>query len=395
MKYKLCFEEKGKLKTIILESSSIENLKTLNGYPLNIIKIKKIKPFKIDSLVVFKNDKEVLELFYEMSTMLEAKLPIKDVIEILLNTQFSPRLQDILYSMQNAIKNGQPIYKVLKNYQNYLGYLPILFFKLGEKNSNFSTSISALYKILNESYTIKQKINKAMSYPLILVVALFVSVGIIFNFIVPKFAYIFAQLGDNLPLSTYILLQIKEFIDNYYIFIIFFLFLSIIGIFTLYKNHKYYFDKIFILYIPYFSSMYRYMIFYKLFLTISLIVRSKFQFQDAMDSARNISNNLFVKRNLENIIRDINSGMSISRSFEKTNLFDKVAIRLLLTAQKTNQMERILEDIQRIYKKRLSSNIEKFTIFLEPLLILIISSIVLWLVLAIMTPVWELSSVIG
>ena len=114
-----------------------------------------------------------------------------------------------------------------------------------------------------------------------------------------------------------------------------------------------------------------------------------------MDSAKNISHNLYVKRNLENIIRDINNGMSISRSFEKTNLFDKVAIRLLLTAQKTNQMERILEDIQKIYKKRLSQNIEKFTLFLEPLLILIISSVVLWLVLAIMTPVWELSSVIG
>jgi len=149
-----------------------------------------------------------------------------------------------------------------------------------------------------------------------------------------------------------------------------------------------------LLYIPYFSNMYRYMILYKLFLSLSFIVKSKFQFQDALQSSKNISNNLYVKNNFENIIQDINNGYSISRAFEKTNLFDTVTIRLLLTAQKTNKMEIILEDIQKIYQKKLSQNIKLFTTFLEPFLILIISSIVLWLVLAIMTPVWQLSSLI-
>ena len=394
MKYKIFYEYNGVLKNKILKANSLDELKLHNDLPKNIIKIKKIKNIKLEFNFIRKNDQELLELFYEMSVMLEANLPIKDVVEILLNTQFSSTVKKILLSIQNSLLNGQPIYKSLKTYQNYLGYLPILFFRLGERNGNIAYSISSLYQILNESFIIKQKLKKAISYPSILVAALFIAVGIIFNFVIPRFDYIFSQLGDNLPFSTYCLVWIKNFIDNYYIYILLVFLMLMSLLIVLYKFYKYKIDQILLLNIPYFSNMYRYMILYKLFLSLSFIVKSKFQFQDALQSSKNISNNLYVKNNFENIIQDINNGYSISRAFEKTNLFDTVTIRLLLTAQKTNKMEIILEDIQKIYQKKLSQNIKLFTTFLEPFLILIISSIVLWLVLAIMTPVWQLSSLI-
>jgi general secretion pathway protein F len=137
------------------------------------------------------------------------------------------------------------------------------------------------------------------------------------------------------------------------------------------------------------------MILYKLFLSLSLIVRSKFQFQDALKNSKDISNNSFVKYQLNKIIKDINKGVSISKAFEDTNMFDTITLRLLLTAQQTNKMALILEDIQSLYHERLNKNIKTFTLFLEPTLILIIASIILWLVLAIMTPIWQLSSVLS
>lgn len=394
MRFKFWYEKNHRLNTITIISNSFDELKYDINYPDNIIKIKELKPININKQFILKDDKEFLEFFYEMSTMLESKLPIKDVVEILLNTDFSNNIKNILLSIDNALKNGQPIYKALKVHQDYLGYLPILFFKLGERNSNLDQSINSLYKILYENFTIKEKLKKAISYPMILVVSLFISVATIFYFVIPKFQYIFIQLGDSLPFSTYLLLKFKSFLDDNYIFLTVFIVIFWLISTIIYKNYKYYFDKIFILHIPYFSNMYRYMVFYKLFLSISLIVKSKFQFQDAIISTKNISNNLYIKNNLENIIQDINNGMSISRSFEKTSLFDRVAIRLLLTAQKTNKMEKILDDIQKIYKKRLGQNIKIFTTFLEPTLIFIISTIILWLVLAIMTPVWELGNLI-
>ena len=220
MKYKIWYEQNQKLKTIILEAKSLYDLKQDISYPCNIVKLKELKKFDILKYIYFKNEKELLELFYEMSTMLEAKLPLDEVISILLNTKFSYKINTILVSIQIAIQKGQSIYKALEIHKGYLGYISIIFFKLGEQNSNMSLSISSLYQILNESYNIKQKVKKALSYPMILVIALLISISIIFNYIIPKFEYIFLQFGDNLPQSTYIMLQIKYFIDNYHFFIV-------------------------------------------------------------------------------------------------------------------------------------------------------------------------------
>ena len=394
MKYKIYYEQNQKEKSIKIEEESIEKLKENSNYPLNVIRIKKIEPFNLKFNLTIKNDKEILELFYEMSTMLEAKLNIDEVLEILLNTKFNKNTNNLLLSMKNALLNGQDIYKSLQKHQSYIGYLPMIFFKIGERNSNLAQSVNSLYNLLSENYKIKQKLKKAISYPMILLLALFCSVLIIFIYVIPKFTYIFESLGDDLPFSTFLLLYIKDFVVLNYIYIFVFMILGYLIILYLFKKYQYFMHKVLIMDIPYFSNMYRYMVFYKLFLSLYLIVKSKFQFQNALIGIKNISSNKFVKTKINEIIQDINNGMSISRAFEKTKLFDKLAIRLLLTAQKTNKMESMLEEIQKLYKKRLVQYIDKFTLILEPILIFIISSIVLWLVLAIMSPIWQMGSLI-
>ena len=84
MKYKIFYEENSKLKNKIFNATSLEELTSFNSLPLNIIKIKELKTYKFDKFsFVITNENEILELFYEMSIMLEAKLPIKDVVDIL------------------------------------------------------------------------------------------------------------------------------------------------------------------------------------------------------------------------------------------------------------------------------------------------------------------------
>ncbi|HIP12084.1 MAG TPA: type II secretion system F family protein [Arcobacter sp.] len=394
MRFKVYYEDDKKLKSISLDANSKSDLKENENYPYNVVKIKEISKFEFQNKFIIKNDKEILEIFYEMSTMLEAKLSIDEVLEILLNTKFSKNTNEVLLSMRNALANGYDIHKALQKHQKYIGYLPIIFFKIGERNSNLAESISSLYNLLNENYIINQKLKSATSYPIMLLFALLTSLIVIFIYVIPKFEYIFSSLGDDLPLSTFMLLFIKDFVSLYYVYIFLSLFIIYILTLSIYKKYQYFFDEVLISKIPYVSSMYKYTVFYKLFLSLYLIVKSKFQFQNALISVENISSNLYVRTKIKDIIQDINNGMSISRAFEKTKLFDNIAIRLLLTAQKTNKIETILFDIQQLYKKRLMQYIKKLTLVLEPLLMAFISSIVLWLVLAIMTPIWQMGTLI-
>jgi len=95
---------------------------------------------------------------------------------------------------------------------------------------------------------------------------------------------------------------------------------------------------------------------------------------------------------LNYILKDLNKGIDIHQAFLNTKIFDNTTLRLLQTAQESNKFELILDDIVNIYDSKVNKSMNSFKIYLEPILIFFISIIVLWLVLAIMTPIWDLSS---
>jgi len=97
---------------------------------------------------------------------------------------------------------------------------------------------------------------------------------------------------------------------------------------------------------------------------------------------------------MEEIFLNIKKGNSIAASFEKSLLFDDLTIRLLYTAEQTNNYEIILNNITLYYKQKFNESIKNFSSILEPIIIFIISLVVLWLILAVMLPIWNLSSII-
>jgi general secretion pathway protein F len=386
MKYKITFQENGKIKSKI--SPSIEDGK-------NIISIQPLEstPFEFNLLNNKKED-EIVFLFYEISMMLSSKLPIKDIIEILLKSHKQGFKKEVLETINKSLQDGQPIYKSLQKYEKKLGYLPILFFKLGEQNSNLTTALSSLYELLSENQNITNKIKKSLQYPLILLISFIISLVFIFIFVVPKFEYIFVEFGDKLPLSTTILLFVKNIFFEHYLFVFGIIVATFSLFYFLFQKYKYFFHKMIFFGVPYFSTMYRYLIFYKFFLSIALIVKSKHKFQDALYYAKDTTTNKFIQQEITLIIKDINDGVSISEVFRKRDFFDEIALRMITVGENTNNLEMILEDLKDINKKQLIKTIDDLSAFITPFFILIISFFVLWLVLAIMTPIWEMGNFI-
>ncbi len=386
MKYKITYQEDQKLKTKIVSKIDEEQK--------NIIKIQEIEKYKIHFQFTNKNDQDVALLFYEISMMLSSKLPIKDIIEILLNSHTKGFKKDILETIDKSLQDGRSIHQSLEIYKNELGYLPILFFKLGEENSNLEFALSSLYEILDENQKIRSKIKNALRYPLILLGSFVISLGFIFFFVVPQFEFIFEEFGTHLPLSTTILLFIKDLLFEHSFFIIISLVFVSIASYFISIHYKYIFDKIKFNSIPYFSSLERFVILYRFFLSVSLIVISKHKFQDAIHYGKEINDNLYFNDKVSQIIEEINDGSSIIEAFKNSSLFDELTLRMITVGENSNNLEIVLEDLKNINKKQLTKKLENFIAFLNPFLIFIISSIILWLVLAIMTPVWEMGNFI-
>ena len=390
MKYKIYYQEDNKLNSINLECLNIIELRNHKQYPKNVIFIKEYSKKKNNFFV---NENEKLELFYELKIMLESNLELKFIIDILLQSNFKAQNKELLEDISTSIKNGHNIYENIKTHKSYIGN-SIIFFKIAQENSNFKDSISAMYKMLKIEQKIKNNIVEVITYPIILIISIFITLAVLFIYVIPKFENIYSQFGTNLPYSTKILLEMRYYITHDYIYIIFIIFCILFIFKIIYNTYEYYIDKIILTKIPIFSNMYKNILFYRIFLSVSLQVEAKESFYNALLNSMEIINNIYVKSKLLYILKDIKNGKSIYYSFEKTNMFDLFALRLLHTAQLSNNYDELLKNIVKIYDSNIKKDINKFKTYYQPILIFLISSIILWIVLAIMTPIWDLGSVI-
>ena len=383
MKYKITYQKDGKIE--ILKSDNLENL------PNNIIKIQKSRVLPTFQLIQ-NNKKNILSMFEQLNIMLNANITLNEAIDLSLNNKQEKIVKEILLKMKSAITSGQPIDKALQEYKNILGEVTILFLKLGIENGNVKQSLNSLTQLLQEDMKIKTQFNDALRYPKLLIGSLIVSLCMIFIYVVPNFEYIFTINQNQIPLSTEILIGVNNLFKNH----LYLIGIGLIGLiflfYSVYKRSLFFFHKLLILQVPIISEVLKDYYFYRLFLLISIIVNSKYQFQVAIENSQNLIPNLYVKKMIQTIISDIKNGTSISKAFEKTKLFDSLTIQLLFTAEHTASYETILDDITLYYKQKFQTSLKLFSSYIEPIIVFVIALVVLWLMLAIMTPIWNMSS---
>jgi len=383
MNYTISYQLDGKIKT--LKVNSLENL------PNNIVSIKENKPF-VPFQFKQNNKKEIFDMFKQLSIMLNANLTLSDAINLSLKSKQSKVTKDILFIMHNTITSGKPIDIALLKYKDIIGELSIQFLKLGIENGNIKQSLNSLVELLDEDMKSKTKFNDTMRYPILLVSSLVISIMMIFIYVVPNFEYIFTMSQDQIPIATQILIALNNIVKNYYYLLFLGMMVTTFLLYILYKKFTFSFHKFTILHIPIIKRVLKDYYFYRLFLLISIIINSKYQFQIAIENSKNLIPNLYIKKLIEAIIIDIKNGISISKSFERTKLFDSLTIKLLHTAEHTTQYETILEDIAVYYKFKFQESLKLFSSYIEPVIILCIALVVLWLMLAIMLPIWNMSS---
>lgn len=395
IEYKVYFQENGKLKIKNFRANNIKLLKENIDFPNNVIKIKKknsLKSINID-IVIFKDYKKLLlNSFKQINTMLQAKLTFNSAIKLFLENKQDPFIEKFFSDIDYIISNSYDFHRLLKNHEKHIDKSVILFLELGLQRGNIKQAVSSLVNILDQDIKTTKQIKDTLRYPFILIISVISSLIMIFNYVIPNFEFIFKSFSGELPVSTKLLISFQNLISDYWYIVLIVLFASFGIVAVFYKRNKKLFHKIYLLKIPFFSKVVQSYLYYKMFLSLYIIVNSKYQFQIAIEHSKDMTQNIYLKGCISDMIIKIKKGKSIATAFEDTKLFDNITIQLLYTAQHSNRYDEVLSDLTIMYKQRFQESIKNFISIINPILILIISLIILWIILAVMTPTWSLSS---
>lgn len=390
-KYKIKYQNRNKTEEIFIETLNISNEKL----PNNIVEIKEIKSKFSFDFIKQKNisDKELLLIFYELNLMLESNINISDALDILIKNKSKKSTLEFLKLIRYSLSNGKSIVENLNDFK--INDLVISFLKISQDNGNIALNIKTLSSLLQENYEIKKGFIKSLTYPILLFISFFSSLIIIFNLVIPKFEVIFSQIKNELPFPTKVLLQVDYIFENYAFYILgITVFLFIIFAYFYKKNllFKEIVEKLLVEKIPLISDIYRYMQYYKFFLMMDIMLKSNYEFHKALISSKILLKNKYLLDRIRVINSLLQNGKSISDAFLKTKLFDDMILNLINTAEISNCMDIVINEIKNIYKNRFYEKINLLISLVQPLFLILISGLILWVVLGIFVPIWDMGN---
>jgi len=395
-KHKIYYQENQKIKSKIIISNNLEN----KELPKNIIKIKEYQKFEFRTIFSIKkaSEEQIIELFIQLSIMLESNILLSYAIKILLKSIKNSYLVDILKTMDGSIQNGKPIYLALKKYENNLDSIIIPYFKIFETNGNIKGVISTLATLLKTKIRNKKELKSALRYPIVVFTTFIFALGLIFNFVIPKFENIFLQYQMQLPISTIVLLTCKNFFMNYFLFIlIFLLFIYILfGYFLKRYEHLLYIKDMFIInYLPIFGRLSKTYELYNFFVALNILLKSKYEFHLCVENASLLIKNKYLLDKISTINKYLKNGKSIVYAFEETQLFDELIISLIRSGEVSNSMDICIQRLELLYENEFDKRVKTLTSFIDPLFFILVSSLILWIMLAIFTPIWNMSEMLN
>ncbi len=395
-KYKIHYQEKQKIKSKVIISDDLEK----EELPENIVKIKKIKKLEFQNIKLTNraSEEQIIELFVQLSIMLDSNILLIDAIKILQKSIKNSYLSDILNSMEFALQNGRAIYKALEKYEKDLNPIIIPFFKIFEKNGNIKAVIAALATLLKIRLKNKKDLKNSLRYPIIVMITFLLALSMIFIFVVPKFENIFLQYHMQLPLSTILLLGLKNFFFKYSLYLLFFSILTYFFIkYFINKSDKfsYFKDEFIIRYLPIVGSLTKTYELYNFFVALNILLQSKYEFHLSMKNALILIKNKYLFAKISAINEHLKNGKSISYAFNSTELFDELVISLIRSGEASNSLDICVERLQVLYEKKFEKKIKSLTSLIEPIFFILISSLILWIMLAIFTPIWNMSEMLN
>ncbi|EOI4394247.1 type II secretion system F family protein [Campylobacter jejuni] len=367
-----------------------ENLNTAQAKALSknwkIIDIKEIQKSNFQRL----KDENFILFFKELALLCEVGLSVQEAIRELYFMHSCKIMKKILDNLILA----QNLNQAFENANFGLNRAELALIKTAEKTGKISEVFSQISKLREKSLESQKQLKKAFRYPTLVFLSIIGAFLFLMLFVVPNFKDLFENLGVSLPFITHVMLEIYNFLDDYGIFCIFLFVIFIVMLILAYKNfHSFAFSCDFLfLKVPLISRLIIYNQNYYFFMVFSLLLKNGISISKAFDLAIIGLENKFLIFQYKKLFSFIDSGLELSQAFKKIDIFDSLVFSMLSVAMKSGRLEVLSEEIAKYYQQKSENLMDRFLVFLEPMMTLFVAFLVLFLALGIFLPMWELSS---
>jgi type II secretion system protein F len=338
---------------------------------------------------------QVLLFTREMSDLLDAGLPMDRAFSVLLDQADSGPLRHMLNTMQGEIRAGTPLSDALRKFPREFSDLYCNMVRAGEVSGQLSGVMTRLAEFLEKEAVRRSQILSALTYPAVLIFVAISAVIFLMTFAIPRLAPVFKDMGADLPLPTTILMGFSGFVGKFWWVIV----LAIVGGVFLFRTWvatragHYAFDKM-RLNTPPFGTLVQKIVAARLVRTLGTLLGGGVPILEAMDISASAVGNMVATEAILTVRGAVRQGETLHEAMDKAGNFLPVVTHMTAVGEETGRLPQMLIRTAETLDFEVDSAMRRLTSLVEPLVVLFMGVFIGFIVLSILLPIFQISSLV-
>lgn len=392
-----------KLKGIIdadSQAAARQRIRHAGNYPVDIHESTPISKKERESKSSFSfgrriKQQEIHAATRQLATLLNAGIPLIQALNGLIEQTSNPALKKVVAQLKDSVNEGNSFTVALSDHPRLFSKIYINMVKAGEASGSLDIVLEQLADFGENQQVLRSRISAALIYPIILSIVGVVILSLLLAIVVPNITKVFEDSQEALPLPTIILIHISNFLSQYWWLLCILLLGIFMGIrmFIQQPRGKRMWDRL-KLTLPLFGDLNIKIAASRFGQTLGSLLQSGVPLVAALRIVRNMFNNVHVADVIDDATEELEKGGTLSKTLKDSRWFLPMMVQMIAVGEQSGALEKMLKKVAASYEKEVESKLKALTSLIEPFMILLMGVTMLFIVLSILLPIFEMNQLI-
>lgn len=396
-------DKSGKNKSGVLEGDNArqvrQQLREQQLIPMEVSQVAEKERQSQQGLQLFKakiSASDLALLTRQLATLVEAALTIEEALLAVAEQCEKPRQKNMMMAVRSKVVEGHTLADAMAEFPHVFDTLYRAMVAAGEKSGHLDTVLNRLADYTEKRQQTRSQITQALVYPMIMLFFAFGIVILLLTIVVPKIVGQFQTMGQELPTITQILINVSEFLQDYGLVlagvIVTFIAITVRVLQQPVMKKRYH---AFILTLPLLGKVSKGLNTARFARTLSILSSSAVPLLEGMRISSDVLENLYIKDAVKTASLHVKEGSSLRAALEQTKIFPPMMMHMIASGERSGELQQMLglaaDNQDRQFESLVSVSLKVF----EPMLIVSMAGIVLFIVLAILQPILALNNMVN
>jgi len=331
----------------------------------------------------------------QLATLLRSGLPLEETLQAVAEQTEKPRVQRIVLGVRSKVVEGHPLADGLRDFPQAFPEIYRATVSAGEQSGKLDSVLERLADYTESRQVMGQQVSHALVYPIVLLVLSFAIVSFLLAYVVPQVVAVFESGHQELPVATRILIGASDLVRHYWVYGLMVIGAVLWGFARWVKapEARLKVDR-FLLRLPLAGKLIRGLNTARFSRTFSILTASAVPVLEALRISAEVVNNLPMRNAVDEAALRVREGAPIGKSLAARKLFPPMMIHLIASGESSGELEKMLERAATNQEREMDALLSTLTNLLGPLMVVFMGAVVMFIVIALLLPIFQLNDLV-